>query len=461
MNYDMKPLERFFKKLRRIEKRYDLFSLNPSTRYWIDTYPPANTLIDDDNPSDYWSEIAKTSADHLYFLYFHLGFCRSKCAFCRQYEICIVNRPSASRLLVDYLSCLERDLTTLVEILSLLPVNTKGLYFGGGTPSLLTERQLATLFESITRSIQLDTLEESSTLEMSPEDVCRGKIKLISEMRIPRLSLGLQSTDDAILRSIGRRHTHARAIRGLELISEFRSFSVNVDIIMGFKQHSDFDTWVREIESLSLLLKSGLIDSVTLYPLHYFPGTKLKPDRDAIFWQIRNLVYARDYLINKIGLTEAPIHFYGKKTSEPFNVFGETYNILGLGNSSFSKAGNWLLVNERDIDRYLSHDRESGLHSRIPVEMSYRLSRRQRLIASMLFALHNGAFKMTPEQKPALGSEINGWIDRYLEDGLIIREQNVYRLTDTGKIFAHQIPINLFDSEIKKRFTHIISKRFS
>lgn len=172
-------------------------------------------------------------------IYIHVPFCLSKCVYCGFYSVAQTRDKEA------YVQALLRELDLRAGYIDLRTART--LYFGGGTPSLLTLDELETIFQHLGRHCSLDKLEEI-TIEANPEqltpDYCQG----LRNLGINRLSVGVQSFQDPVLRFMGRRHTARQALEAVEyaLSAGFRNLSI--DLIFGVAERTDAQ-WEEDLNT--------------------------------------------------------------------------------------------------------------------------------------------------------------------------------------------------------------------
>ena len=144
-------------------------------------------------------------------LYVHVPFCTQRCSYCDFYT------QTDSRLRTDYLRALRRELAERAAELDHEPLDT--IYFGGGTPSQLPIEALRAIFRTICAHYDVSSCREI-TLEANPDDLSADYLRqLHSQLPIRRISLGVQSFDDRLLRVIGRIHTAAEARAALPQLS--------------------------------------------------------------------------------------------------------------------------------------------------------------------------------------------------------------------------------------------------
>lgn len=188
-------------------------------------------------------------------LYIHIPFCHSKCYYCDFYS-----RPlkEDTRGFVDALS-VELSLRITSE------TRLRTVYIGGGTPSILPLNQLERLLKGIKKENAL--LE--FTIEANPEDVSREWLETVKRLGIDRVSMGVQTFDDAKLRVIGRRHTSTEARRAIEAIIE-SGLNYSIDLIYGLPGQS-----VKEWNDNLNILGEYCPPHFSAYGLSYEPGTRL------------------------------------------------------------------------------------------------------------------------------------------------------------------------------------------
>ena len=169
-------------------------------------------------------------------LYIHIPFCPNICPYCAFYK------ESAGRERVEkFLEAL------LVEVEShadqLLP---ETIFLGGGTPSALSPAQLEFLFEGLHRLLDLSALREW-TIEMNPATVAVDKAKLLREAGINRISMGVQSWDDSVLKTLGRTHTAQKAEESFLLLRDAGFQNISIDLIFGVPGQS-LASWQETLE---------------------------------------------------------------------------------------------------------------------------------------------------------------------------------------------------------------------
>jgi oxygen-independent coproporphyrinogen-3 oxidase len=171
-------------------------------------------------------------------LYLHVPFCRSKCPYCDFYSV------TDQALIPAYLQAMEKEAGLYREAFGAFDT----LYLGGGTPSLLDGTQLSALVASLRRHFTFSP-DPEFTIEANPDDLTAEKLAVWQDLGVNRLSLGVQSLDEAELRFLGRRHTAGQARRALELARAAGFDHVGVDLIYGLPGQRE-ETWIRTLEQV-------------------------------------------------------------------------------------------------------------------------------------------------------------------------------------------------------------------
>lgn len=196
-------------------------------------------------------------------VYLHIPFCRSKCAYC---DFCSTARWD-ERLLDEYLAALTRQLEEFFLPGGDYPVDT--VYIGGGTPSVFGGKRLAALLKTLKKRVRLDHYAEI-TVEVNPESVDKPLLLALKKAGVNRISMGVQSADDGQLRRIGRIHDFAAAQRAAELIRQYCTENLSVDLMFGLPGQ-DLESCLRSVDALCALQPKH----ISCYALKLEEGTPL------------------------------------------------------------------------------------------------------------------------------------------------------------------------------------------
>ncbi len=245
--------------------------------YFISNYPPFSQWSKDEL-GEVQTAMASPPADVPLGLYLHIPFCRKRCKFCYFKVFTDKNSENVER----YLAALSRE----IELVSQQPVMGgrpfRFVYFGGGTPSFLSSRQLTRLVDRLRANISWDLAEEV-TFECEPGTLSEAKVHTLQELGVTRLSLGVEHFDDEILRENGRAHESGEIYKAWPWVQAAGFANTNIDLIAGMVGETDakWEDAVRRAIDLEP-------DSVTIYQM------------ELPF----NTVYSKDILGNEV---ESPV----------------------------------------------------------------------------------------------------------------------------------------------------------
>ncbi|MCL1918359.1 MAG: radical SAM family heme chaperone HemW [Peptococcaceae bacterium] len=198
-------------------------------------------------------------------LYIHVPFCGSKCAYCA-FASHVPACAHRTREVEGWLAALEAEAD--LRIGDRFP-NFSTVFIGGGTPTFLTEAELEALMGILKRTI-FGEAEREITVEANPDSLTRAKADILRRYGVNRVSLGVQSLDDSLLRILGRRHTRADVRRAVNILRTQGFTNINFDLMFGLPGQ-DMDIWRRTVTEAAGLRTEHL----SLYGLSVEPGTPL------------------------------------------------------------------------------------------------------------------------------------------------------------------------------------------
>ena len=176
------------------------------------------------------NRLVKKLPDGLCSVYISIPFCPSRCAYC---SFVSAATKKMLTLLDDYLLRLYVDIEHTFEIIRARGLRVATVYIGGGTPTVLDERQLATLLSHIRRFVDPETLFEFTLEAGRPDTITAEKLLVAKENGVSRISVNPQTLEENVLRIIGRRHTVDDFFRAYELAAASGIRDINIDLIAG------------------------------------------------------------------------------------------------------------------------------------------------------------------------------------------------------------------------------------
>ena len=274
-------------------------------------------------------------------VYIHIPFCKNICNYC---DFCKVYYKTG--YVSKYLDALELEIKSRYNN---KPIDT--IYIGGGTPSSLNIDELKKLFDIIKIFKLKDNYE--FTIECNIESIDEDKLKLFKENKVNRLSFGVESFSEDILKILGRYHSEEMIFNNIDLSKKYFN-NINIDLIYGVTNNID-----TVKEDISKFLKLD-ITHISCYSLILEENTKLYIDKHKyIDEEIDRNMY--DYIndtLDKHGYNHYEISNYAKKGYE--SIHNENYwkngSYYGFGLGAVSYIDNYRISNTKNMNKYLRND---------------------------------------------------------------------------------------------------------
>lgn len=372
-------------------------------------------------------------------IYIHIPFCRKACTYCN------FHFSTNHQLINQVIDSIGKEISLQSKYLS-APIET--IYLGGGTPSLLNQSQLETLFNKVSSNFTVLPNAEV-TLEANPDDIDEAQLNGWVELGINRLSIGIQSFRDLDLQWMGRAHNANQALNCIKLAQQAGIENISIDLIYGIPGLSDAD-WSNNID---YAISSG-VTHLSCYALTVEPKTALAhkinqqaiPDIDAAH-QANHFQILQEK-IDVAGFEQYEISNFslpGKRSKHNSNYWsGKHY--LGLGPSAHSFNGlsrQWNISNNALYIQSLSR-------GNIPFELE-NLTLTQQINEYIMTALRTiegiQANKINAIAGKLIFDEILLDAIPYIKEGLINLQNDRICLSPNGKFMADGIAANLFRDE--------------
>jgi oxygen-independent coproporphyrinogen III oxidase len=323
-------------------------------------------------------------------IYFHIPFCRKRCHFC--YFKVYTDKDSSE--IEAYLDAAIREL----EIYSQKPFiggrKPKFIYFGGGTPSFISTRQLSKVVDAMKQLLPWDEAEEV-TFECEPGTLTEGKLEILKKVGVTRLSLGIENFDDQILRDNGRAHGAKEIDRAYQFVQSIGFPQVNIDLIAGMLGETE-GNW-RECVRKTIELSP---DSVTIYQMEIPYNTTIFKEMKAhgqdvapvADWETKRRWQDYAYKeFEKAGYSITSAYTAVKDPSKCRFVYRSLLwtgaDMVGLGVASFSHVGGCNFQNEHDWGPYLDQVRDGNL----PIYRALTPTEEERMIRELILQMKLGA----------------------------------------------------------------------
>ena len=283
-------------------------------------------------------------------LYFHIPFCKRVCAYCDFYKSVDLRRMD------PLLESMHRELDARREYLGGEPVRTR--YFGGGTPSLCAPEAIAGLLDHAATLFDCTAAEET-TLEANPDDLTPAYLAALRRAGVNRLSVGIQSFDDACLKLMNRRHNAAQAVEAVRSAQREGYENITVDLIFGVPGFGN-DTLRRSLDSALAL---G-VQHISAYHLTVEPDTAFgRRAARGEFRAVDEQISETEFLTVHHTLTGAGFEHY-EVSNFALPGFRARHNAaywhgakyLGIGPAAHSFDGEERHWNVGSVERYIAGD---------------------------------------------------------------------------------------------------------
>src|SRR5215813_9074439 len=357
--------------------------------YFVSNYPPFSQWKPEHIPDATNALGRRPRVDQPLGLYIHIPFCRKRCKFC---YFKVYTDKNASEIEV-YLNALFKENEIYGRMPALQGRQLRLAYFGGGTPSYISEKQLGYLVEGLNRHVSWEHAEEV-TFECEPGTLRKSKLETLKEIGVTRLSLGVEHFNDDILAANGRAHLSAEIYRAYAWAREVDFPQINIDLIAGMMGDAE-EHW-RDTVRRAIELEP---DSVTIYQMELPYNTVISQemlskgiDSPVADWPTKRrwLEYAYDqFQARDFRIASAYTLATNKKPCRFIytDALWHGGDMLGLGVSSFSHFGGVHFQNAHNFEEYVRII-ESG---DLPLWRALRLTPNQRLIREMVLQLKTGA----------------------------------------------------------------------
>lgn len=354
-------------------------------------------------------------------IYIHIPFCKQKCYYC------------------DFVSYANKECFTEKYIESLISeiesfqndevVDT--IYIGGGTPSYINEKYIEKIINVIRK--KFNVIEDAEiTIEINPGTITKEKLELYKEIGINRLSIGMQSVNNNLLKKIGRIHTFDEFDESYNLARNIGFKNINIDLIIGLPKQN-----MKDIENTIYVIKRLNPEHVSVYSLILEEGTVLEklvnekkeklPEEEIerkMYWKVKNE-------LEKIGYKHYEISNYAKPGFESKHNLNcwEQKEYIGFGVAAHSYYKNKRYSNIEDLDKYIEN-----FDSKIIYEIQTKEEKQKEY---MLLGL-----------RKIDGVSMEKFTNIFSKDALDIFKENFEKLQKYGLIDINKDNIKLSDKGI-------------
>ena len=393
-------------------------------------------------------------------LYVHIPFCETKCPYCD-----FNTYAKIESLIPDYVAALRTEIELWGGLLGNPSIRT--VFFGGGTPSYLPSGDISSLMATISGSFALQD-DAEITLEANPGDFTSEKLNRLLDAGINRLSIGVQSFDDGLLRLLGRRHSAADAMEAYRMAHDAGFDNVSIDLMYGLP-HQTVDHWqatlarTAELHPLHVSLYALTLEGGTPMEHSVTQGTLPTPDPDLA----ADMYALAEHDLGALGYRHYEISNWAADGKLGLHniVYWRNESYLGVGPGAHSSIANHRFSNLKPpreyVKRLRGHSGSSGslngsreddcaaIRSIPVVDTIEFIDRPLEMAETMMLGLRLDTGVSISEFEARLGASP---LDAYREEldelqptGLVEVSGGSIRLTDRGRFLSNEVFVRFFD----------------
>jgi oxygen-independent coproporphyrinogen-3 oxidase len=419
-------------------RRYDV----PAPRYT--SYPTAPEWSEQIGPADLANALQAAGAQGPkapLSLYVHIPFCKERCTFCGCNVVIARNQHTADR----YIAMLAREMDSVVQPLGERTTLSQ-VHYGGGTPTFLDEKQLTSLWQSITRRFSIAPDAEVA-VEVDPVVTTRGQLALLRSFGFNRISLGVQDLDPKVQKAIDRIQTEEETRSVLEYARGLGYGGINVDLIYGLPYQTQ-ESWSATLQKVIAMRP----DRAAVYGFAYVPEQRTNQKRLPVAgiprgaakldlfrtaWEAFSGAGYRPIGMDHFALPDDELAKAQERRTLTRNFQGYTVkaagDVVAIGASAISDVSGLYAQNARGLPHYYAAIGEG----RLATERGFRCSdddrRRRGIINSIMcnFWVDLGSTRGWDRELTRLGA--------LEKEGLVTVRGSEIELTPLGRIFVRNV----------------------
>lgn len=379
--------------------------------------------------------------DGLLDIYVHIPFCERRCTFCH-YPVKYGNQTKEKD---RYLSTLEKEMDIYMHRLGIDKIKARSILVGGGTPTYLSLEQLERFFKFFTDRVDLANCSQFN-YDVDPGTLVGEtgieRLKMMKEYGVDRLTIGVQSLDDNILKIMNRPHDAKTAIESIENSRDL-GYQVNIEFIFGHPGET-IENWIEVIEKAVNLP----VDEIQLYRLKVLAYGDLQGA--IIKYRAKVPSFEETMMMKQIAidiLAEHGFHenlrrVYSKKKKHyshyAYNQCCNLFDEIGLGQTAFSSLRDRFVLNTQYFNEYYKLI-ESG---KLPLNRGYIRGKEQHVRWAIILPLKNSELKKEYFRQLtgiSFDSIFRKKVEMLKKFGLIEENDEIVRLTDLGAFVADEV----------------------
>lgn len=367
------------------------------------------------------------SAFYMISLYIHIPFCVKKCDYCAFYSI-----SSTEKVYEEYTNALIHQINTFKFY-----ENVKTIYFGGGTPSVIGSNRLNRILDALKNRFDLSGCEEI-TLEVNPKTTSLDELYELRMNGFNRLSIGLQSTNNDLLDSIGRIHTFEDYLKTLEEAKNAGFTNISTDLIYGLPDQllSDHLYSVKKLVELD-------VKHISVYSLSIEPNTRMYQFRDSYIFpdedeEFQMYLSTSEFLENN-GFLHYEISNFAKHgfESKHNNGYWTGIDYIGFGTSAHSFYDRRRFSCDMSIEDFINNA------NRIEDYFLFTDCHKQKQLDNRELEEERVMLMLRLKDGVELNDKQAAKANIYINAGYMVRNNGRYSMTPSGWYVSNSIITNI------------------
>ncbi len=371
-------------------------------------------------------------------IYIHIPFCKQKCYYCD-----FVSYSNKCSEVKEYIESLKKE----IEEFDFSNYKVTSIYIGGGTPSYIDSIYIVEILSELKEKLKCNLIEFKDieiTIEVNPGTVDTKKLNDYKKSGINRLSIGLQSTKNDILKKIGRIHTYQEFLEIYKLARETGFKNINIDLMIGIpgQKIGDLKNTLQDIIKLEpehISVYSLIIEENTPIEKMLENGEIKLPDEDLernMYWYVKNTLELNGYNHYEISNFAK----LGKESRHNLNCWNQE-EYIGFGVAAHSYLNDIRFSNTINVEEYIQHIENNRKEENIQIEESQSLEDKKNEFMMLGFRKIQGVdiarFKEKFIDNPIFLYREN--LNKLVEEGLIEVDLNHIKLTNKGIDLANLV----------------------
>lgn len=365
-------------------------------------------------------------------IYIHIPYCSQACHYCD------FHFSTNLKTKEEFINCLTKEISMQKDFLPSNKINT--IYFGGGTPSILTQKELRVIFDALKSNFQFYKNAEI-TLESNPDNLSKTYLKMLKSFGINRLSIGIQSFENRFLKYFNRSHNAVQAVNSVKNAQKTGIKNISIDLIYGIPNQSlkDFEVDLLMAIDLDVPHISAYcltIEEKTIFG-KWYKQKKLQPADEKIVVEQFNLLMQ---MLSAVGYQHYEISNFAKQEykSQHNSSYWDQSPYIGLGPGAHSYDGINRQYNVSNNSLYVKNIQNNKIPATIEI-----LTTEQKINEFILTQMRTFTGINLFELKAKYGLDLlihhEKQVKKLKEQKLILVNTRTLKLSKKGKLFTDKI----------------------